>query len=215
VHAVRLIGGVPEAPVAAALPRPTTFDADDFEPSRESSPQRLTVAASTRDTAAILGVPMVGQDSDRVVGTLVHRLLQRFGFDGEVTHETVARLLRAEEFSGTCLETLPPPDRLTRDAVAAYRAICARDDVRAVYRSGTPFHEVPFTMTLDGVHLRGTIDCVVRIGPASVAVLEFKTGSRRPEHEAQVEVYRTAVQRLFPGATVDTHLVYAHWEAPA
>jgi hypothetical protein len=33
-----------------------------------------------------------------------------------------------------------------------------------------------------------------------LAVLEFKTGRRRPEHEAQTALYQQAAAALFPGA---------------
>mgnify|MGYP006178752655 CR=1 FL=1 len=41
-----------------------------------------------------------------------------------------------------------------------------------------------------------------------MTVLEFKTGRRRPEHEVQLELYREAAALLFPGMTIDAHLVY-------
>jgi hypothetical protein len=41
-----------------------------------------------------------------------------------------------------------------------------------------------------------------------VTVLEFKTGRPRPEHERQAELYRLAAEALFPGADVETQLVY-------
>ena len=45
-------------------------------------------------------------------------------------------------------------------------------------------------------------------GPAQVTVLEFKTGRPRDWHEAQLRLYRRAVERLFPGDQVRAELVY-------
>jgi ATP-dependent exoDNAse (exonuclease V) beta subunit len=141
-----------------------------------------------------------GPQSDRLVGTLVHRLLQRHGLEAaDVTEDAASRLLRPDE-SGAGVAAA---------AVAAYQAICARSDVRTLYTSGEPLHEVPFTMKVDGAWLRGSIDCLVHIGADRVALMEFKTGRPRDEHRLQIELYREAARRLFPAATVDAHLIYA------
>ena len=94
-------------------------------------------------------------------------------------------------------------------AAATYAAMCARDDVRALYMSGKKLHEVPFTMAVDGRILRGTVDCLVQTAPDRFTVLEFKTGRERPEHRAQVELYQRAMQQVFPDCVVDARLVYA------
>ena len=80
--------------------------------------------------------------------------------------------------------------------------------MRRVYLSGRPLHEVPFTATLDGRPVRGIVDCLV-YQEARVTILEFKTGRPRPEHQAQVEIYRRAVEALVPDRTVDVVMVYA------
>ena len=41
-----------------------------------------------------------------------------------------------------------------------------------------------------------------------MTVLEFKTGRPRDDHQVQLELYRQAAGRLFPGVTIDAHLVY-------
>ena len=63
-------------------------------------------------------------------------------------------------------------------------------------------------MRLDGVMLRGTIDCLIRTASDRVTVLEFKTGRPRDDHRVQLDLYRQAAERLFPGLSVDTRLVY-------
>ena len=62
-------------------------------------------------------------------------------------------------------------------------------------------------MVADGRIVRGTIDCLIASND-QVTVLEFKTGTPRPEHKVQAEVYRAAAQALFPVAGVETRLVY-------
>jgi hypothetical protein len=59
-----------------------------------------------------------------------------------------------------------------------------------------------------GAFLRGTIDCVIRTAADAVTVLEFKTGRPRGDHPVQVDHYRRAAERLFPGCAVTARLVY-------
>ena len=98
---------------------------------------------------------------------------------------------------------------MIRTTVRAYRIISDRGDVRSLYSSGERWHEVPFTMRFGGGFLRGTIDCIVRVSD-TLTILEFKTGVQRPQHRAQVDLYRRAVEQLFPGMAVNTALVYAN-----
>ena len=105
-------------------------------------------------------------------------------------------------------------DVLVDRAAAAYRAFSAHRGLRAIYLSGDAFHEVPFSLAVDGRVVRGTIDCLVRRPEGgAVTVLEFKTGRPRPDHRAQVDVYRLAAQALFPGTNVVARLVYSGEEA--
>jgi ATP-dependent exoDNAse (exonuclease V) beta subunit len=93
-------------------------------------------------------------------------------------------------------------------AVDAYRSICAREDVRALYQSGRALHEVPFTMSMDGRIVRGTIDCLVETGPGAFTLLEFKTGRERPEDRQQVQLYLQALRQVFSGAVIEARVVY-------
>jgi len=94
-----------------------------------------------------------------------------------------------------------------RRAADAYRALCSMTEVRDLYQAGVAPHEVPFTMTLDGDIVRGTIDCIVSAAD-SITVLEFKTGRERPEHARQVELYGKAVQAMHPQRRVNTRAIY-------
>jgi hypothetical protein len=149
-----------------------------------------------------------GAESDRLVGSLVHRLLQREGLAAEVSDEWIddrlASLIRVEESIG-----ITDRQAVIRRAAAAYRAFSGHEELRALYMSGTAFHEVPFSLSVDDQIVRGTIDCLVRTAEGDIAVLEFKTGRRRPEHEAQTALYEQAARSLFPGSRVITQLLYA------
>ncbi len=167
----------------------------------------------TGDACVAPTPPAAGEhtgQSDRIVGTLVHRILQHCGFDSAggttVTRDTVVRMLRHEEIAAASAERTAT--ELADAAVDIYRAIADRPDIRALYMAGDRLHEVPFTMRLDGAVLRGTIDCLVRTAPHRMTVLEFKTGRPRDDHQAQLDRYRQAAGRLFPGVTIDAHLVY-------
>ena len=111
------------------------------------------------------------------------------------------------------LAEMADADGVASRAVAIYQSICQRADVQELYGSGDVLHEVPFTLRREAVIVRGTIDCLIH-GGSRVTVLEFKTGRRRPEHEAQAALYAEAAQALFPGALVQAQVIYAA-EAPA
>jgi ATP-dependent exoDNAse (exonuclease V) beta subunit len=136
-------------------------------------------------------------------------MLQRFGFDpaATMTRQAVLRILRPEESAAASVERTPA--ELADAALDAYRSICGRPEIRALYSAGVRLHEVPFTMRLDGVVLRGTIDCLIRTASERMMVLEFKTGRPRDDHRVQLELYRRAAERLFPALSVDAQLVYS------
>ena len=137
-------------------------------------------------------------------------MLERFGFEGvgssQVTRESVLQLLRSHD--AVSETTAVTADDLADSALQSYRAICGRPEICSVYLAGDRWHEVPFTMRRGESVWRGTIDCLIQTSPTTMTVLEFKTGRRRPEHEVQLELYRDAAALLFPGMTIDAHLVY-------
>ena len=144
--------------------------------------------------------------ADRLVGTLVHRLLQRVGFRNltfDEIRDAATRLVRQDEIDDT-----GDVHAIVDAAVSAYTAIGAHADVRELYAAGRTLHEVPFTMTRDGRVLRGTVDCLVGTAPGRFTLLEFKTGRPRPEHQAQVSLYLQAMMGTFPDAVIDAKLVY-------
>ena len=177
------------------------------------SPAPRTIASVVAEAGGLTGHQLFSAEhgqSDRIVGTLVHRMLQRFGFDlaggTTMTRETASRILRPEEWAVASEERTAA--ELADAAVEVYRSICQRPDIRALYLDGVPLHEVPFTMRLDGVVLRGMIDCLIRTASGRVTLLEFKTGRPRDGHRVQLDLYRRAAERLFPGLPIDAHLAY-------
>jgi ATP-dependent helicase/nuclease subunit A len=214
VHTLRVSAASPE-PCEHPMPEDRSGEAAlgedaariaDFAPLADESAPRSSAAAALFESApAAVGS---GDDarSNRLVGIAVHRLIQRLGLEAAAADETLDRVI-AEAFQSI---EHPVADRAAaaREAKFRYRALSERDDVRRLYASGEPLHEVPFTMLHEGVVVRGTIDCLVVRPDGGVVVLEFKTGRRRPEHVAQSDLYRSAARALFPGSAVDAALVY-------
>jgi ATP-dependent helicase/nuclease subunit A len=177
----------------------------DLEPLEAAPPEARSVAALL--APALEEMPRGGSDSDRLAGTLVHRLIERAGLDTVVDAAWILgqlpSLLRPAE-----LVDIHQPPAVAARAASLYTAVCAMPEVRAACARGERLHEVPFSMaTADGV-LRGTIDCLIHASDGSVIVLEFKTGRPRPEHRMQVDLYVSAAAGLFPGARVESLLVY-------
>ncbi|HEV8393359.1 MAG TPA: UvrD-helicase domain-containing protein [Vicinamibacterales bacterium] len=166
--------------------------------------------ATDVDMATGEGAPAAeasGSESERVLGTVVHRLLQALGTapgaSAEDAPSMALRLLRPDEAAG-----LADREAFAARAASVYQALCAHPEVRSLYAAADILHEVPFALRQDGAVVRGSIDCLVRLGPADVTVLEFKTGRPRPEHTGQVALYASVAERLFPGATVVPKLIY-------
>jgi ATP-dependent helicase/nuclease subunit A len=151
-------------------------------------------------------IPGQGTGSDRLIGILVHRLLQRSDLTADMTDEQLQHLT-VDLLSALSPVELGSRESLIQEVTAGFRQIASRRDIQEIYLSGRAHHEVPFTMQADGRIVRGTIDCLVTSADR-VTVLEFKTGRPRHEHQAQIEVYRAAARALFPDMPVESRLVY-------
>jgi ATP-dependent helicase/nuclease subunit A len=198
------------APAAWAGLRP----GDDFAPLADAGVPRVTVSMQREGFEAATGVERSGSDgSGRLVGILVHRLLQREPLGGEVDVEELRRSISGM-LSSLAVTDTDEFERASADAIARFQALSLRPDVRAVYLSGDVYHEVPFTLARQGRYIRGAIDCLV-VSAGRVTVLEFKTGAPHDDHRVQTELYRSAAQALFPDAVVDARLVYAARPEPA
>jgi ATP-dependent exoDNAse (exonuclease V) beta subunit len=202
----------PRAPAAAGGPNPPTpsigaAGRDVLLPIAEPVATH-TAASGSGGMAAGEEDDLPGPESSRALGTVVHRLLQRLGTSGEPDRDAVAahalRLLRPDE-----LIALADRGLFAAKAASAYLSLCGNPDVRRFYAVPAILHEVPFVLCDGGAVVRGTIDCLVRVSPSEVAVLEFKTGRPRPEHADQLALYAKAAAALFPGSTVTPKLIYA------
>jgi len=142
--------------------------------------------------------------SDAIVGTMAHRL---FGLLGTTGPDVVRQRARA----WLAAPQSPVVDDGKIDRALAYAArLRQHPDLAGLVASGRPLYEVPFSLRVDPATIvRGSIDCLVRIGDGRVVVVELKTGTRRPEHEAQLALYVDAARALFPGRAVEGLLVYA------
>jgi hypothetical protein len=172
------------------------------------------VASTTVDTA-IAGVDTIRSNA-RIVGSLVHRLLERQPVDPSRTAmlDLAAGLLRADERVQPT--ELPSP---VNTAVDRYLALVARPDISALLSSGRRWHEVPVTIVSDGLRTRGSIDTLILLDPLEgsvprAIVLEFKTGALAPWHQRQLDQYVTAAKALLPGANVEGILVYSEAQTP-
>jgi ATP-dependent helicase/nuclease subunit A len=147
---------------------------------------------------------------ERVVGMAVHRMLQRFSGtprSAEESRDVAEGILRSENLGDSIVGATV--GELADAACAAYQAICGRADIRALYLAGERLHEIPFTAHIGGAIVRGRIDCLIRQRSGAITILEFKTGRAKTDHRAQLDLYRQAAERLFPGVAIDTQLIYA------
>jgi ATP-dependent helicase/nuclease subunit A len=141
------------------------------------------------------GEPDRHTTTDRLVGTLVHRLLQRdfpLDLDDASLEDAIARLVRVEE-----LVDVEEPTAVLSAALTMYRRLRRHPDVLSALAGGECQYEVPFSTQpagRSGEVVRGVIDCLVVSPTGEVTVLEFKTGRPRPEHEAQAALYAASLR---------------------
>jgi ATP-dependent exoDNAse (exonuclease V) beta subunit len=152
-----------------------------------------------------------GTASDRLLGTLVHRLFQRRVNPASTEADVralVPRLIRAEE--GELVGT-DDVSAAAANAAALYLAFRRRPDVAGLLEAGRADYEVPFSFRppgRPGELIRGVVDCVVEAADGTITVVEFKTGGPRPEHEVQAGLYAEALRAAWPGRTVAVKILY-------
>jgi ATP-dependent helicase/nuclease subunit A len=186
---------------------------DDFKPLTDpfAVPRVGVTAAVAAPQIAHWRRTQMQMGSRSLTGTLVHRLFERAGAalagDGDRIAAELRLLLRDEE----SVEAGDSEELFTR-AREAYLALCAQPILSEALEGGDALFEVPFSVrpAASQTILRGTFDCLIRRRDGGVTVLELKTGKRAPEHGQQLAAYLTAARALFPGASVDGKLVYAH-----
>jgi len=163
-------------------------------------PADIRLSASTAGGPPPYGPTRVtigsAHESARLVGTLVHRLLEQDGPPAAADHDQLAGRLRSLVHPRERAD-VADVDAVIRDAVARFDAISGRPVVASLFRSGERLHEVPFAFRRQGELVHGTIDTLVR-GKGVVTVVEVKTGRRAPAHEHQLALYVEAARALFP-----------------
>jgi ATP-dependent helicase/nuclease subunit A len=177
----------------------------DYDPVSDTSvPRRSVAAAVSLDEPAHRGSGG-NRESGRLLGTLVHRLVQRVGLRADGDDERLMTLMTGLVKPD---ESMAVDSRMLQEAIETFKVLCGRPEVLEVYESGDVLHEVPFTLVEDKQIVRGTIDCLVHTGDR-ITVLELKTGRPHADHAAQARIYRRAVEAIFPGRVVETRVVYA------
>ena len=157
------------------------------------------------------------QPSNRVIGRLVHRMLERF--QGRAVEPAAARACAVELLRPDEALDVADVEEATGTASSLYARLTGQPELVALVM-GPCLFEVPFSLLVSGadlsgrVHperpilLRGTIDWLVRGADGGITVLELKTGRPRPEHQRQIDLYTRAVKTMFPGVRVDARLVH-------
>jgi ATP-dependent exoDNAse (exonuclease V) beta subunit len=189
-------------------PRAREARAADFAPIAVD-PSMRAVAVTGRAAA-----DLDADAADRLLGTIVHRLMERATDAGDAPAREIAARARALVAEGEA-GVFDDVDAAMTAAASTFRALAARDDVKALLASGERLHEVPFSLrrqatsrTGEVLLIRGTIDCLV-LRDGEVVVVEFKTGRKRAAHQAQLDVYVEAARALFPDSRVSGVLIYA------
>ncbi|CAN5699077.1 hypothetical protein BH18ACI5_BH18ACI5_27220 [soil metagenome] len=146
-----------------------------------------------------------------VVGSLVHRLLQRGAEPPTDVLVTAGALLRAEERAA-----LEDSESVIREAVTIWESMRNREDIAMLFAGAAVMSEVPFSLRVKsaiGVEIvRGTIDSIAQAPNGNLTVLEFKTGSPRSSDQAQLDLYVRAARALFPGVEVEGRVIYQRAE---
>jgi hypothetical protein len=168
-HAIRTCASAPPQAAAGAVRTTPAVPAEsDFAHLDSAVPPRQTVAAMIAGPNLVeAGLQTrlsmtAADDSDRLVGSLVHRLLQREGLAADAARsdawiaERLGSLVRVEESIA-----ISDRDTLIRRAAAAYRAFSEHGELRALYLSGQPFTKSRSRSrsTIASCAARSTVSC--------------------------------------------------------
>ncbi len=196
-----VVAATPTPLTASGFPRNPAVDFAELGPSGDVP--ALAMAGEVPDVAARGGSP---RPDARLVGSLVHRLIDRWGL-APLPRTELERSLSS--LGGQLSSGDSSSGDATAGAIDVYSELVARKDLRALVDGADVWHEVPVIVRDGGRVLRGTIDLVVRAQDGALTVLEFKTGRPSPQHQVQLDHYVQAVRLLFPGAAVEGRVVYA------
>jgi ATP-dependent helicase/nuclease subunit A len=202
-----------DAAAPPAIPAPavsvTTLDLEPI-----AAPARRVIAATSLAGDSVARAPVEARTrrdgaTDRIVGTLVHRLFQRRigpGLD-QAAVSGVARTLLDE----ADLADVAEPAAVVSEAARVFARLRQHPELQAALADGEAFYEVPFSWASSaepGRLIRGVIDCLIRHGDGRMTILEFKTGEPRPEHAVQAGHYASAMRAALGGAAIDVKILY-------
>ena len=126
----------------------------------------------------------IASDADaRLVGLVVHRLLDRYGVAAPLSADLAWAALRPSQSGRGASRPQTPAGDADRHAVRRYRMLVSRPDVLALFRDGRAWHEVPVSSREAGIVLRGTIDSLV-VGPGWPGLgagIQDRPGQRSPQ----------------------------------
>jgi ATP-dependent helicase/nuclease subunit A len=173
---------------------------------------RLVVTATSAGSsppAGSSGLPGASVTTGRLVGTIVHRLMQRQldpALDEAAVCACAGPLVTAEE-----RVDVTDVEALAGEAARVYLRLRGRADLTALLSSGACHYEVPFSFVPEDRPsdlVRGVVDCLVVSPDGTVTVLEFKTGRPRPEHDAQAALYAAAIAAALGTDRVTVKILY-------
>ena len=143
----------------------------------------------------------------RVVGILLHRLIEHFGL---ASHDRDLLATTAEGAAATRRAAGGIGPAAGRGGRRRAVSGCSRPGPTwpALFQSARVWHEVPVAIRDGDRIVHGAIDSLL-VGEGRAWVLEFKTGRPDPSHERQLARYVEAARRLLPGVEVEARLVYA------
>jgi ATP-dependent exoDNAse (exonuclease V) beta subunit len=187
-------------------PQAVSFAPGDRTPLSAAEDSNATVAWNVDEAA--YEPPSAGSRSDRLTGTIVHRLFQR-----RVAPDTpepdvavlASRIVTPEERA-----EVEDISAAAQRAAALYLRFRRRHDVATLLEAGRVEYEVPISVRLPSGtgFVQRAIDCVVIAPDGGLTVLEFKTGSARREHRQQAALYAAALAAACPGRPVDVKILY-------
>jgi ATP-dependent helicase/nuclease subunit A len=154
-----------------------------------------------------------GGHDERLLGTLVHRMFAR-RIDPASAADP-ASLVRACLTADEAVD-VTDLDGLGTEVLALYTALRTDGELTTLLGSGTCLYEVPFSYRppdRPADVVRGVIDCLV-VTTQGIVVVELKTGSPRPQHAAQTELYRRAIADVSDGISVEARIYYPKTSPP-